>query len=140
MTARCTCRRLDHQPTACQYQAGCTGCLCDLPAHHRPHLTWCGPCGEYHLSARLVHAQRRAVPSGAVPPPSGVTVATPCPPPVRVGGGPACRPASVSPMADRSAPTTVAGTSVVGALFGPAGTRSPSPRNPRPGPHGGDAA
>lgn len=89
---------------------------------------------------RAVHADATAVPPGAVPPSLGDTVATPYPPPVRAGGGLAHRPASVSPMAGRPAPTTVAGTSVVGALFGPAGTRSPSPRNPRPGPHGGDAA
>jgi len=88
---------------------------------------------------RAEHAGARpAVPSGAVPPSLGDTVATPCPPPVRVGGGPARRPASVSPMADRSAPTTVAGTSVVGALFGPAGV--PTPRNTRPGHHDGPGA
>lgn len=119
---------------------------------------------------RAEHARVMAVPSGAVPRPlHRDTVAATHRSVRRVGGGrnlaggahyrkawgshlktlvrgtnppasPVRRPASVSPMAGRTAPTTAPlGTwSVVGAQIGPAGV--PLPRNTRPGWNGGDAA
>ena len=78
---------------------------------------------------RAEHAGARpAVPSGAVPPSLGATVAAPHPV-AEAGSGLALRLASVSPTASRTAPTTA--WSVVGAQLGPAGV--PLPRNTRPG-------
>lgn len=81
---------------------------------------------------RAEHAGARpAVPSGAVPPSMGTVAASR--PVAEAGSGLARRLASVSPMAGRTAPTTVLlGTwSVVGAKLGPVGV--PLPRNTRPG-------
>lgn len=45
-TKRCSCRYLDHEPTDCPYEAGCTGCICERQDHAGAQM-FCETCEHW---------------------------------------------------------------------------------------------